>query len=291
MVGALAVAACAFLAAVYLTAAARRFGDRGLERYFSRRAAGAGAVTGALAIGGLLVLRRPPSGRHRPGSCGAWCRTTRSSQPDSAGTSPASRYSCRPPFRSSRRPSRGPSCPRVGPWSAAAWTPSNPRGRCGPAQRRGSVCSYSLPFARDGGPPSRQRCPANRRAKRPFLAGGGARERRWARPANSTRPTFRTAPSAGSCTGMPPTSLTSGVGRVARLGSDTRPAGADGGAGTAALSRLAARSGEARARRRPTEYAGPMETASDGFRPASAGPPGSGWDVARAPGLRPAAGP
>jgi hypothetical protein len=108
----------------------------------------------------------------------------------------------------------------------------------------------------------------------------------------AARPTFRTAPSAGSCTGMPPTSLTSGVGRVARLGSDTRPAGADGGAGTAALSRLAARSGEARARRRPTEYAGPMETASDGlptrFGRASwvgvgcrtcAGPPTCGWAV------------
>jgi cytochrome bd ubiquinol oxidase subunit II len=57
MVGALAVAACAFLAAVYLTADARRFGEAALERHFRLRALGAGVVTGALALGGILVLR------------------------------------------------------------------------------------------------------------------------------------------------------------------------------------------------------------------------------------------
>jgi cytochrome bd ubiquinol oxidase subunit II len=57
MVGALAVAVCAYLAAVYLTADARRLGDAVHERYFMRRALGAGVVTGALALGGILVLR------------------------------------------------------------------------------------------------------------------------------------------------------------------------------------------------------------------------------------------
>ena len=70
MVGALAVAVCAYLAAVYLIADARRMGDAELERYFTRRALGAGVVTGALALGGILVLRvrraphlRPPDPR------------------------------------------------------------------------------------------------------------------------------------------------------------------------------------------------------------------------------------
>ena len=57
MVGALAVAACAFVAAVYLTADARRYGDAALERHFRLRGLVAGVVTGALAIGGILVLR------------------------------------------------------------------------------------------------------------------------------------------------------------------------------------------------------------------------------------------
>jgi cytochrome bd ubiquinol oxidase subunit II len=57
MVGALAVAVCAYLAAVYLTADARRMGDAEHERYFMWRALGAGVVTGALALGGILVLR------------------------------------------------------------------------------------------------------------------------------------------------------------------------------------------------------------------------------------------
>lgn len=57
MVGALAVAACAHLAAVYLAADARRVGDPDLERHFARRAVGAGVAAGALAATGLLVLR------------------------------------------------------------------------------------------------------------------------------------------------------------------------------------------------------------------------------------------
>jgi cytochrome d ubiquinol oxidase subunit II len=61
MIGALAVASCAYLASVYLIADARRVGDADLERYFERRALGAGVVTGALAIGGIFVLRSDAS--------------------------------------------------------------------------------------------------------------------------------------------------------------------------------------------------------------------------------------
>jgi cytochrome bd ubiquinol oxidase subunit II len=56
-VGALAVAVCAYLAAVYLIAEARRAGDPDLERYFRRRAVASGLATGALALAGVLVLR------------------------------------------------------------------------------------------------------------------------------------------------------------------------------------------------------------------------------------------
>ena len=61
MIGALAVAACAYLASVYLIADARRLGDPELEGYFERRALGSGIVAGALAIGGIFVLRSDAS--------------------------------------------------------------------------------------------------------------------------------------------------------------------------------------------------------------------------------------
>jgi len=51
-----AVAACAFLAASYLTLDARRSGDAGLTRYFRRRAVASGLVVGACSVAGLLVL-------------------------------------------------------------------------------------------------------------------------------------------------------------------------------------------------------------------------------------------
>jgi cytochrome d ubiquinol oxidase subunit II len=57
LVGVLAVAISAFLAAVYLCAYARREGEPDLERSFRRRALVSGSVTGALAIAGLAVLR------------------------------------------------------------------------------------------------------------------------------------------------------------------------------------------------------------------------------------------
>lgn len=56
LVGILAIAAGAYVAAVFLVAAARRRGDSDLERYFRRRALGMGVVTGGLALGGLLVI-------------------------------------------------------------------------------------------------------------------------------------------------------------------------------------------------------------------------------------------
>src|SRR5256885_12245624 len=55
-VGLLAVAAGAYLAAVYLSADARRLGDDELERRFRARALGSGIVAGAIAVGGLIVI-------------------------------------------------------------------------------------------------------------------------------------------------------------------------------------------------------------------------------------------
>ena len=55
-IGALAVAFCAYLAAVYLSADAARRGDADLVAAFRARALGAGAVAGALSVGGLVVL-------------------------------------------------------------------------------------------------------------------------------------------------------------------------------------------------------------------------------------------
>jgi len=57
LIGALAVASSAYLAAVYLSADAARLGDQDLERAFRRRALAAGVVAGGLAIAGVLVLR------------------------------------------------------------------------------------------------------------------------------------------------------------------------------------------------------------------------------------------
>ena len=57
LVGVLAVACAAFLAAVFLVVDARRTLDDGLEGYFRRRAIGSGVATGLIAIAGLFVLR------------------------------------------------------------------------------------------------------------------------------------------------------------------------------------------------------------------------------------------
>jgi cytochrome d ubiquinol oxidase subunit II len=54
--GTLAVVACAYLAAVFLTADARRDGDPALVEAFRRRALASGVVAGAVALGGIAVL-------------------------------------------------------------------------------------------------------------------------------------------------------------------------------------------------------------------------------------------
>jgi cytochrome bd ubiquinol oxidase subunit II len=56
-IGALLVAGCAYLAAVFLVSEARRAGDATLERYFRLRALAAGAVAGAIALVDLVLLR------------------------------------------------------------------------------------------------------------------------------------------------------------------------------------------------------------------------------------------
>lgn len=57
MIGVLAVATGAYLAAVYLAADAVRRDDAEMERAFRARALGAGVVAGALAVAGLVVLQ------------------------------------------------------------------------------------------------------------------------------------------------------------------------------------------------------------------------------------------
>lgn len=60
-IGILAVAFCAYLAAIYLSADARRSGREDLAEAFRVRAIGAGVVTGLLALGGLGVMARDDS--------------------------------------------------------------------------------------------------------------------------------------------------------------------------------------------------------------------------------------
>jgi cytochrome bd ubiquinol oxidase subunit II len=55
--GALAVGTCGYLAAIYLTADARRSGEPGLAAAFRRRGLIIGLITGALALGGIAILR------------------------------------------------------------------------------------------------------------------------------------------------------------------------------------------------------------------------------------------
>ncbi|MGZ4172420.1 MAG: cytochrome d ubiquinol oxidase subunit II [Solirubrobacteraceae bacterium] len=57
VIGLLFVATCAYLAATFLVADARRAGDAQLEAYFRRRALGAAVVAGVLAAAGIVDLR------------------------------------------------------------------------------------------------------------------------------------------------------------------------------------------------------------------------------------------
>lgn len=55
-IGVLAVASCAYLAAIYLAADAAREGHQELERDFRLRALGAGVLAGAIAIAGIFIV-------------------------------------------------------------------------------------------------------------------------------------------------------------------------------------------------------------------------------------------
>jgi cytochrome d ubiquinol oxidase subunit II len=57
VIGALFVATCAYLAAVFLVSDARRAGAPDLERYFRTRAMAAAVAAGALAVAGIAALR------------------------------------------------------------------------------------------------------------------------------------------------------------------------------------------------------------------------------------------
>jgi cytochrome d ubiquinol oxidase subunit II len=57
LTGAIFVASGAYLAAIFLIFDSRRAGDAGLEEYFARRALGAAAFAGALALGGVFALQ------------------------------------------------------------------------------------------------------------------------------------------------------------------------------------------------------------------------------------------
>jgi cytochrome d ubiquinol oxidase subunit II len=57
LAGILAIATCAYLAAVFLVADARRLGQADLERYFLRRATIAAVVAGAVTFAGIGVLQ------------------------------------------------------------------------------------------------------------------------------------------------------------------------------------------------------------------------------------------
>ena len=62
LAGFLFVAACGYLAAVYLVGEAQKRGDRAMEAYFTRRAQGAAAVTGALSLAALFELQNVDPG-------------------------------------------------------------------------------------------------------------------------------------------------------------------------------------------------------------------------------------
>jgi cytochrome d ubiquinol oxidase subunit II len=66
LAGFLFVAACGYLAAVYLTVEAERRGDQAMQAYFTRRAQAAAIVAGALSLGALAALHgASPAVYHR----------------------------------------------------------------------------------------------------------------------------------------------------------------------------------------------------------------------------------
>jgi cytochrome d ubiquinol oxidase subunit II len=71
MIGALAVASAAYMAAVFLAADAVRVQDERLEQRFRARALLAGVVAGALAVGGLVVVHSDAHFLYRPLTSGS----------------------------------------------------------------------------------------------------------------------------------------------------------------------------------------------------------------------------
>jgi cytochrome d ubiquinol oxidase subunit II len=57
LIGVLAVATAAYMAAIFLCGDAARLGERDLEAQFRKRALGAGVIAGAIALAGVAVLR------------------------------------------------------------------------------------------------------------------------------------------------------------------------------------------------------------------------------------------
>ncbi len=65
LIGVVAVASSAYLAAIYLAADAARLGEPELQRAFRTRALGAGVVAGAIALVGLVVVHADAHGLYR----------------------------------------------------------------------------------------------------------------------------------------------------------------------------------------------------------------------------------
>ena len=75
VIGALFVATCAYLAAVFLVSDARRAGAPDLERYFTTRALAAAVVAGALAVAGIVAAARRRARTSTTASPATGCRS------------------------------------------------------------------------------------------------------------------------------------------------------------------------------------------------------------------------
>jgi cytochrome bd ubiquinol oxidase subunit II len=115
--GLLAVGVTAYLAAVYLTADARREGREDLAGYFRARALGTGVAVGALAAGGLLVVRADAPE--------LWAELTRGGRPWVAASVLAGLVSLvllvRRHYRTVRLTAAGAVLALLGGWAAAQW--------------------------------------------------------------------------------------------------------------------------------------------------------------------------
>ena len=113
LIGVLAVATAAYLAAVFLAADAARLGDERIEDGLPEASLAAGVVAGAIALGGLAVVRETRAALRRPhegGGLGAWSLGRRRDRDARA-----------------RRALDGSSPPAIRPRSR--WRPSSPGGR------------------------------------------------------------------------------------------------------------------------------------------------------------------